>query len=79
VSNFLGGTAILLDKGVGRLDAAADGQDVVADIVDPEVGDRVGATLAATDQAAGNRCGGTEIASTRVTDGTRTCRRRRRS
>ena len=71
LSNLFGLAAVVLDKGVGKVDAAADGQDVVADAVDTEVGDGVAATIAARDQTASNGCNSAELASTRASDGVR--------
>jgi hypothetical protein len=69
LGDFFGCAAVVLDESVGELDAAGDGQHVVADTVDAEVGDWVGAAFAATDQATSNGCDGAELASARAGDG----------
>lgn len=69
LSDLLGLAAVVLDERVGELNAAADGEDIVADTVDTEVGDGVLATLAAGDQTAGDGRDGTEVASLGASDG----------
>jgi hypothetical protein len=61
--------AVVLDESVGELDTAGDGQDVVADTVDAEVGDWVGTALTAADQTASDGCDGAEFTSARAGDG----------
>lgn len=69
LSDFLGLAAVVLDKGVGEVDAAADREDIVADTVDAEVGDGILATFAATDQTASDGRDGTEFLSHGTSDG----------
>ena len=69
LSDLLGLAAVVLDEGVGELDAAADGEDIVTDTVDTEVGDGVLATLAAGDQTAGDGRNGAEVTSLGASDG----------
>lgn len=61
--------AVVGDEGVGQLDAAADGEDVVAHAVDAEVGDRVIAAVAAADQTAGDGGDGAEFTGASASDG----------
>jgi hypothetical protein len=69
LGDFFGRAAVVLDESVGELDAAGDGQDVVADTVDAEVGDWVGTALTAADQTASDGCDGAEFTSARAGDG----------
>ena len=69
LSDLLGLATVVLDEGVGELDAAADGEDIVTDTVDTEVGDGVLATFAARDQNAGDGRNGAEVASFGASDG----------
>jgi hypothetical protein len=46
LADLFGLAAVVGDEGVGQSDAAADGQYVVTDTVNPEVGDRVLAAIA---------------------------------
>lgn len=69
LANLLGLAAVVGNESVGKFDAAADGQHVVADAVNAEVGDRVLATLAATDQTTSDRRDGAELASARAGNG----------
>lgn len=69
LSDLLSLAAVVLNEGVGELDTAADGEDVVADTVDAEVGDGVLAAFAAGDQTAGDGRDGAEVASLGASDG----------
>lgn len=69
LANLLGLAAVVGNESIGKFDATADGQHVVANTVNAEVGDRVLATLAATDQTTSNRRDGAELASARAGNG----------
>lgn len=69
LSDLLGLAAVGLDKCLREALAHVNGEDVVADTVDAEVGDRVVATIAAGDQTAGNGRDSTKFAGARASDG----------
>jgi hypothetical protein len=69
LGDLFGLAAVVLHESVGELDAAADRQHVVADTVDTEVGDWVGAAVAAADQTASDGRNGAELARARAGDG----------